>query len=141
MEEQVQQPKQTETQIQQDQTIPNRRERRGRLKQQGILKYLSSLSFFNPIRANFRAENIKTGQKIQDIRRSKLEKEWEVSFMDKLESMKETWYEIGYNAEEIGWLEEASAIHFAMNKSTYREDKKEAKELMNRAKVSLASRK
>lgn len=139
MENQTQQVE--ETQVQQNQQIPNRRERRRRLKQQGILKYLSKLSFFNPVGLNYRAENLKVGQRIQDILREKNEKQWEATFMDKLEKMKETWYEIGYNTEEIAMLEEASAIHFAKNKATYREDKKEARELMNKAKASLASRK
>jgi hypothetical protein len=55
--------------------------------------------------------------------------------------MKETWYEMGYNAEEISMLEEASVIHFAKNKETYREDKKQAKELIKKANQGLASRK
>ena len=76
MEEQLTQQPET-NQTQQNQEIPNRRERRRRLKQQGILRYLSKLSFFNPIRANFRAENIKTGKRIQEIRRERIEKAWE----------------------------------------------------------------
>ena len=105
------------------------------------MRYLSKLSFFDPTRAAFRAENIKNGKNIQNIRRTRIEKQWEEQFMEKLENMKETWYDIGYNSEEMEWLEEASAIHFAKNKATYREDKNEAKELMKRAKDSLASRK
>jgi hypothetical protein len=124
----------------QNQEIPNRRERRRRLKQQGVLRYLSKLSFFNPVGLNYRAENLKVGNRIQQIRRERLEKEWEEVFMAKLENMKETWYEIGYNAEEIGWLEEAAAIGFANIKETRREDKKEAQQLMKRAKESLAAR-
>jgi hypothetical protein len=139
MENQTQQVE--ETQVQENQQIPNRRERRYRLKQQGVLKYLSKLSFLNPVAVNYRAENLKVGQRIQDILRERNEKQWEETFMDKLEKMKETWYEIGYNAEEITMLEEASAIHFAKNKATYREDKKEAKELIKKANLGLASRK
>ena len=139
MEEQVQQTQ--EVQTQQNQQIPNRRERRYRLKQQGILKYLSKLSFFNPVALNYRAENLKVGTRIQEIRREQIEKQWEESFTAKLNNMKETWYGIGYNAEEISMLEEASAIHFAKNKETYREDKKQAKELIKKANQGLASRK
>jgi len=138
MEEQATQ--KVESQTQQNQEIPNRRERRLRLKQQGILKYLSKKNFLDPIRANFRAENIKNGFKIQEIRRKKIEAEQEALFEAKLESMKETWYDIGYNSEEMGWLEEVAAIHFAKVKETYREDKKEAKELIKKAKASLAAR-
>ena len=136
MEEQTTQAQKTETQA-----IHNRRERRYRLKQQGVLKYLSKKNFLDPIRANFRAENMKTGEKIQSIRREAIDKQLEADFMIKLESMKETWYEIGYNSKEIELLEEAAAIHFAKDKSTWKDDKKEAKELRKKAKDSLASRK
>tara|TARA_Y100000385_G_C13069351_1_gene628254 strand:- start:1464 stop:1877 length:414 start_codon:yes stop_codon:yes gene_type:complete len=136
MEEQTTQAQKTETQA-----IPNRRERRYRLKQQGVLKYLSKKNFLDPIRANFRAENMKTGEKIQSIRKEAIDKQLEADFMVKLESMKETWYEIGYNSKEIELLEEAAAIHFAKDKSTWKDDKKEAKELRKKAKDSLASRK
>ena len=87
MEEQTTQAQKTETQA-----IPNRRERRYRLKQQGVLKYLSKKNFLDPIRANFRAENMKTGEKIKSIRREAIDKQLEADFMIKLESMKETWY-------------------------------------------------
>jgi hypothetical protein len=140
MEEQLtQRPEANQTQ--QNQEIPNRRERRLRLKQQGILRYLSKLSFFNPIRANFRAENIKTGKRIQEIRRERIEKAWEEFFEAKIASMKETWYDLGYNAKEIALLEEASIISFVKNKETYREDKKRAQALTREAAESLASRK
>lgn len=138
MEEQVTQPESTQTQ--QNQEIPNRRERRFRLKQQGVLRYLSKLSFFDPTRANFRAENIKTGKRIQEIRRARIEKQWEEVFEAKLENMKETWYEIGYNTVEIKMLEEAAAILFVKNKETYREDVKQARSLMKQASDSLAAR-
>jgi hypothetical protein len=140
MEEQLTQQLET-NQTQQNQEIPNRRERRRRLKQQGILRYLSKLSFFNPIRANFRAENIKTGKRIQEIRRERIEKAWEEFFEAKIASMKETWYDLGYNAKEIALLEEASIISFVKNKETYREDKKRAQALTREAAESLASRK
>ena len=136
MEEQTTQAQKTETQA-----IPNRRERRYRLKQQGVLRYLSKKNFLDPIRANFRAENIKNGINIQSIRKEAIDKQLEADFMVKLESMKETWYEIGYNSKEIELLEEAAAIHFAKDKSTWKDDKKEAKELRKKAKDSLASRK
>lgn len=99
------------------------------------------MSFFNPIRANFRAENIKTGKRIQEIRRERIEKEWEEFFEAKIASMKETWYDLGYNAKEIALLEEASIISFVKNKETYREDKKRAQALTREAAESLASRK
>jgi len=83
---------------------------------------------------------MKTGKRIQEIRLTKIQKQWEETFNVKLESMKETWYSIGYNAEEMVWLEEAATIGFVKDKETYREDKKEARMLMQRAKKSLVSR-
>ena len=132
---------QAEAQDQQTQEIPNRRARRFRLKQQGVLRYLSKLSFFNPIRANFRAENMRTGQRIQEIRRAQNEKLWEEFYEEKLASMKETWYDLGYNTEEVKMLEEASAIRFTSTKESYRQDKKEALALTKKAAESRASRK
>jgi len=129
-----------QTQNQETQRIPNRRERRFRLKQQGVLRYLSKLSFFDPIRANFRAENIRTGVRIQEIRRTQIEAEHEAYFEAKLESMKETWYELGYNAEEIALLEEATAIRWTSTKENYRKDKKEALALTKKAAELRASR-
>lgn len=132
---------QAEAQDQQTQEIPNRRARRFRLKQQGVLRYLSKLSFFDPIRANFRAENMRTGQRIQEIRRAQNEKLWEEFYEEKLASMKETWYDLGYNTEEVKMLEEASAIRFTSTKESYRQDKKEALALTKKAAESRASRK
>lgn len=140
MEEQTENQTEQTQQTQTNQEIPNRRERRFKLKEQGILKYLSKKSFLDPIRANFRAECMKTGKRIQEIRLTKIQKQWEETFNVKLESMKETWYSIGYNAEEMVWLEEAATIGFVKDKETYREDKKEARMLMQRAKKSLVSR-
>jgi hypothetical protein len=141
MEEQTETQEQVQNQEATSKEIPNRRERRGRLKEQGILKYLSKLNFLNPIRANFRAETMKNGKRIQEIRLANIEAEWAETLGDKLENMKETWYEIGYNADEIAMLEEAATIGFVKNKETYREDKNEAKSLMKKAKESLLSRK
>ena len=51
----------------------------------------------------------------------------------KLDSVKETWKDIGYNKAEIKLLEEAWVITSVKHKETYRADKKEAKRLMNKA--------
>ena len=98
------------------------------------------MSFFNPTRANFRAENIRVGQRIQEIRRARIEKEWEELFEAKIANMKETWYDLGYNSEEIALLEEATIISFVKNKETYREDKKKARALTKQAADSFAAR-
>lgn len=140
MQEQTQATEQAVNQTPQSQEIPNRRARRYQLKQQGILKYLSKKSFLDPIRANFRAETMKNGLRIQEIRAKAIADAQEEQFETMLESMKETWYDIGYNSEEMSWLEEAAAINFAKVKETRKEDKKEARELMKKARTSLAAR-
>ena len=55
--------------------------------------------------------------------------------------MKETWYDLGYNTEEVKMLEEASAIRFTSTKESYRQDKKESLALTKKAAESRASRK
>jgi DNA-binding MarR family transcriptional regulator len=47
----------------------------------------------------------------------------------KLDSVKKTWKEIGYNTAEIKLLEEAWVLTSIKDKETYRADKKEAKRL------------
>jgi hypothetical protein len=125
---------------QQEQRIPNRRERRMMLRQQGVLKYLSKLSFFNPIRANFRMQNLQTGIKIQETRRARIEKEWEASFNARLENMKISWTALGYNEAEIALLEESEVLTFVKDKDTYREDKKRSKQLSKQAAELKAAR-
>lgn len=124
----------------QEQRIPNRKERRAQLKQAGVLKYLSKKSFLDPIRSNFRAENIETGKKIQEAKKEKIEKQLEVTFNSKLEAMKITWTKIGYDANEMTLLEEALVLTFVKDKDTYREDKKRAKELNKQAAELKAAR-
>ena len=57
-----------------------------------------------------------------------------------LNSLKETWSEIGYNPSEIKLLEEAWSITSTKDSSTYRDDKKLANSLRKEAKTSLLSR-
>lgn len=51
----------------------------------------------------------------------------------KLDSVKETWKDIGYNTAEIKLLEESWVITSVKNKETYRADKKESKRLLKEA--------
>lgn len=125
----------------QEQRIPNRKERRAKLKQAGVLKYLSKKSFLDPIRANFREQNIQTGKKIQEDKKERSEKQLEINFNSKLEAMKITWTKMGYDETEMALLEEAFVLTFVKDKDSYREDKKCAHQLISKAKASLASRK
>ena len=119
----------------------NRRQRRYMMKQNGMLKYLSKLSFFHPTRAAIRQQNIENGRKIQEARRDAIEKARAERLEAILNSMKHTWANIGYNENEISMLEEAWAMTAIKDKETYQADKKQARKLMKEAANLLAARK
>ena len=60
---------------------------------------------------------------------------------ERVDGLKDTWKNIGYNAKEMEMLEEAWALSIVKDKETYREDKKKIKALHKEAKASLNSRK
>jgi hypothetical protein len=102
-------------------TFLSRRQRRYMLKERGILKQISKLSFFSETRTKIREQNREQGRQ-------------------KLESVKETWSNVGYNAEEIAKLEEAWALTVIRDKETWREDRKKARLLQKEAQESRAKR-
>jgi len=58
----------------------------------------------------------------------------------KLNSLKETWAEFGYNKAEIDLLEEAFTITAIKDKETYREDIKQARKIYKKVQKSLEER-
>lgn len=118
----------------------NRRQRRLMMKQNGMLKYLSKLSFFHPTRAAIRQQNMENGRKIQEARLDAAEKAQAERLEAALERMKETWSNIGYNKEEMTMLEEAWALTAIKDRETYRADVKQSRKLMKEAAASLAAR-
>jgi|TARA_B110000879_G_scaffold202494_1_gene278944 hypothetical protein len=122
------------------QPIPNRRQRRAMLKQQGVLKYLNRLPHFHETRNNFRANNIATGKQIHQNFVDKMEKANEERLEGILENKKIEWNAQGWNSKEIELLEEAWALGAIKDKETYREDKKKAKSLRKEAEALRASR-
>jgi len=119
----------------------NRRQRRSMLKQQGVLKYLGKLNFLGEVRSKFRAQNIENGRKLHQQNLDAQDKTTAVFLEAKLESMKETWTEQGYNSKEIVMLEEAWSLTVIKDKETYRADKKRARALSKEANSSLLARK
>ncbi len=111
------------------------------LKQQGVLKYLGKLNFLGEVRSKFRAQNIENGRKLHQQNLDALDKTTAVFLEAKLESMKETWTEQGYNSKEIVMLEEAWSLTVIKDKETYRADKKRARALSKEANSSLLARK
>ena len=110
------------------------------LKERGILKQVSKLSFFNPLRSNLRAQNMESGRKMHSQHMDIVEQRNGELLEAKLESMKNTWREIGYNDAEINLLEEAWALTVFKDSETYREDKKKSRQLMKEANTLRAAR-
>ena len=129
MSEQTQQP-----------TFLSRRQRRYMLKERGILKQISKLSFFSETRTKIREQNMEQGRKMQQAWLDHIEKQQGEALEQKLESVKETWSNVGYNAEEIAKLEEAWALTVIRDKETWREDRKKARLLQKEAQESRAKR-
>lgn len=122
------------------QPIPNRRQRRAMLKQQGVLKYLSKLPYMHETRVNFRANNLATGKQMHQNNVDRIEKENASRLEAILEKAKLEWASQGWDAKEIELLEEAWALTTVKDKETYREDKKKAKSLRKEANTLRASR-
>jgi hypothetical protein len=122
-------------------TSMNRRQRRYMLKQQGVLKYLSKLNFLGEVRSNFRNNNIENGRKLHQQNIDANEKINHTILENKLESLKASWIEIGYNKSEINKLEEAWSLSAIKDKSSRKEDKKTIKKLQKEVRESFQSRK
>jgi hypothetical protein len=118
----------------------NRRQRRNTLKQKGILKTISRMSFFSEAKTKIREQNREQGRQIHEAWLDHVEKQQAGTLEQRLESMKKTWESIGYNAEEISKLEEAWALTTIKDKETWKEDKKKARLLMRDAAESKAKR-
>lgn len=137
---QPQQEAQKEVQTQQRQVSSTRAQRRGMMKQQGILKYLSSLPPMGEIRSRVRSENIINGKKMHQQHVDAMEAKNAKYLETVLEGLKASWTTQGFNAEEIKTLEEAWALTAVKDKANYRADKKASKKLYKEARASLASR-
>lgn len=125
---------------QQQQSTPNRRQRRAMMKAQGILRALSKMSYFGEVRSKVRQENIAYGKKIH-AENTKRNEELNATRLEAiLDGLKAQWTEQGYNKEEMTKLEEAWACRTIKDKETYREDKKRAKQLLAEVKASREAR-
>lgn len=119
---------------------PNRRQRRHMMRQSGMFKYINRLSFFHPTRVAIRQQNMENGRKMHDSNLDAIEKMQAERLEDSMDRLKETWSDIGYNAEEIEMLEEARILTIFKDKKTYRADKKKARKLIKDATNSFRSR-
>jgi thiamine kinase-like enzyme len=122
-------------------TNMNRRQRRGMMKQQGVLKYLSGQDFLGEIRGGFRAQNIENGRTLHQRNVDANDKANGALLEEKLNSIKATWKETGYTDSEILKLEEAWALSTIKDKENRKADKKTIKKLQREVKESFLSRK
>ena len=118
----------------------SRRQRRQMLRERGILKQISKLSFLSENRTAIREQNREQGRQMHQAWLDHLESQQAERLEAKLESMKETWANVGYNAEEIAKLEEAWALTTVKDKQTWKEDRKKARQLQQEAAESRANR-
>lgn len=128
------------TQNQNDAILFTRRQRRYMLKERGILKQVSKLSFFNPVRAGLRNQNMEQGRKLHAQHLDITEQRLGAALDAKLENMKKTWREVGYNDAEIALLEEAWSLTVVKDAETYRADRKRSQQLMKEARDLRAAR-
>ena len=127
-------------QEQQNQTTPNRRQRRAYLKAQGITKALGQMGYFSEVRSKVRAENQAYGKKIHAENTARIVELNATKLEAELDVVKASWKEQGYNEVEMKMLEEAWALNAIKDKETYREDKKARKELLAKVKESRSNR-
>lgn len=121
-------------------TTQSRRQRRGQFKAAGYLKIKNMYGRFSEKGRAWYDKMAADGKAAHEANTDRVQDNIEHQLQIKLNSVKETWTSIGYNAEEIQKLEEAFALDSIKNKESYREDKKESKKLRKEAQLSLQQR-
>ena len=124
----------------QQQPMMNRKNKRGMLKQYGMLKEKSTWSRFSKKAIDWYDRMREEGNSTQEKNEKRMNDDLENQLQVKLDTSKATWKEMGYDENEIKMLEEAWTIKAFKFKETYREDKKKAKSLMKEAHSSLIKR-
>ena len=122
-----------------NQTIPNRRQRRAAMKNQGILKMKSKLSFKEWL--EICKQTREKGKEIHEANVEAAEK----SIYAKLEEVETVkianWKEEGYTDKEIEKLREAYSLIMVKDKSTWHADKKLARKTIKELTSTLYKRK
>jgi type II secretory pathway component PulF len=118
----------------------SRRHRRAQLRAMGYLKIKNQLSPLSPQGKELRDSLRSNSKAAKEAFEKRIMDQLEEQLAQKVESLKETWKQVGYNDAEIEMLSEAFFTLSVKNKQTLREDKKVAKKLMKDAKDSLTER-
>jgi Na+/phosphate symporter len=118
----------------------SRRHRRAQLRAMGYLKLKNQLSPLSPEGKELRDSLCSNAKAAKESFEKRIMDQLEEQLAQKVESLKETWKQVGYNDAEIEMLSEAFFTLSVKNKQTLREDKKAARKLMKDAKDSLIER-
>jgi hypothetical protein len=118
----------------------SRRHRRAQLRAMGYLKIKNQLSPLSPEGKELRDSLRSNAKAAKEAFEKRIMDQLEEQLAQKVESLKETWKQVGYNDAEIEMLSEAFFTLSVKNKQTLREDKKAARKLMKDAKNSLIER-
>lgn len=119
-------------------TMPNHKQRRAMMKQNGYFKAKKNMSFKDG--ADIREAQRENGRKIHEANLDEMERSLAIQLEEKIESMKINWAAMGYNEEEIEMLEEAYSLDFVNNKETRKQDKKMIRQLLKDANESKQKR-
>jgi hypothetical protein len=119
-------------------TLPRRSVRRRMLKMNRVFKTKSKLGYHDWLKIT--AETLQRGREYEKNNSDLKDK----SIADSLEQAElkliENWKLLGYDQKEIDMLREANALLVVKDLSTWKEDKKLARKLMNDAKELLIQR-
>jgi len=121
-------------------TTASRRQRRAQLRAMGYLKIKNQLSPLSPGGKELRDSLRSNSKAAKEAFEKRIMDQLEEQLSQKVESLKETWKQVGYNDSEIEMLSEAFFTLSVKNKQTLREDKKAARKLIKDAKNSQIER-
>lgn len=118
----------------------SRKAKRSQLNSLGYLKIKNMYSPIEGVGAAWYKKTNADGKALHEAHEKRLNDELADFLQTKVNSLKETWKEAGYNDTECAMLEEAFFITNVKNKETLREDIKTVQRLRKEASISLKSR-
>lgn len=121
-------------------TTPSRRQRRSQLAAMGYLKIKNMYSPLNGPGEAWYDKTRNDGNQAHEAFLNRVQDDIENQLQIKVNGLKESWKEQGYNDTEIKMLEEAWILVNIKNKLTYKEDKKKSVDLQKQARESLNAR-
>lgn len=121
-------------------TTPSRRQRRSQLSAMGYLKIKNMYSPLNGPGEAWYDKTRNDGNQAHEAFLNRVQDDIENQLQVKVNGLKESWKEQGYNEAEIKMLEEAWILVNVKNKLTYKEDKKKSALLQKQARESLNAR-